>query len=86
MKRRADDGGEALEVKALYSVAELARAAGVTEQMLLRALRLNGVELVTAGRSIFVPLSEIETRIPPLWRSIVRAERVRADAGRGAGT
>ena len=71
----------ALEVKALYSVAALAHAAGVTPYLMLRLLRANGVNFVRAGRSVLVPLSEIETRIPALWRSILAAEGARADAG-----
>jgi hypothetical protein len=70
----------ALELKALYSVGALATAAGVTPYLMLRLLRANGVEFVRAGRCVFVPLSEIEARIPALWRSILAAEGARADA------
>ncbi len=82
MKARKDDRGQPLEVKALYSVQELACAGGVTRFSLLRLLRANGVQLVTGGRAVMVPLTEIETRIPPLWRSLVAAERLRAEARR----
>ena len=33
-------------------------------------------------RAVMVPLTEIQRHIPPLWRSLVEAERVRADARR----
>jgi hypothetical protein len=69
-----------LEVKALYSVGALALAAGVTPYLMLRLLRANDVAFVRAGRSVLVPLSEIEARIPTLWRSILAAEGARADA------
>jgi len=67
----------ALEVQAVYSVAALARAANVTPHLLRRLLLANGVTFVRAGRATFVPLSEIEARIPPLWESIKAAEMVR---------
>jgi hypothetical protein len=70
----------ALEVKALYSVPALAHAAGVTRYLMLRLLRANHVNFVRAGRSLLVPLSEVETRIPVLWRSILAAEGLRAEA------
>ena len=79
MRARTDSHGP-LKVQALYSVATLARVAGVTEQLLKRLLRLNGVKVIKTGRSVLVPLSEIERHIPPLWRSIVAVERLRADA------
>jgi hypothetical protein len=85
MRARSDAGAGALELQALYSVATLARAAGVTQQLMLRALRAAGVDLLTVNRSILVPLVELEARAPLLWRSIVAAERIRADARAAAG-
>ncbi len=80
MRARTDarrDGG--LEVQAVYSVVALARAANVTPYLLRRLLRVNGVTLLRVGRAIFVPLSEIEARIPPLWESIKAAEMLRRE-------
>ena len=68
-----------LELQAVYSVAALARVANVTPHLLRRVLRANGVELVRAGRSLLVPLSEIESKIPPLWESIKAVEALRAE-------
>ena len=67
-----------LEVQALYSVGALARASNVSAHLLTRILRARGVELIQAGRSIFVPLAEIEAKIPLLWKSILAAEMLRA--------
>jgi hypothetical protein len=67
----------ALPVQALYSLAKLARFANVTRHVLRRVLRSNGVVFVHGGRSLFVPLSEIRRKIPPLWESICLAEEVR---------
>jgi len=80
MRARKDDAGKPLEIAALYSMATLARVAGLTPFALLRVLRANGVQFLTAGRTLLVPLTEIEARMPALWRSIVLAERARADA------
>jgi hypothetical protein len=89
MHRRSDANAMAgLEVRALYSIGALAHAVGVTRHLMLRLLRKNKVDFVTVGRSVLVPLSEIETRIPTLWRGILAAEAVRAEArevGRRAG-
>ena len=77
---RARAGADApLEVQAVYSVAALARVANVTPHLLRRVLRANGVELVRAGRSLLVPLSEIESKIPPLWESLKAVEAMRGE-------
>jgi hypothetical protein len=68
-----------LEVQAVYSVAALARVANVTPHLLRRVLRANDVVFVRAGRSVLVPLSEIESKIPPLWESIKAAEALRGE-------
>jgi hypothetical protein len=78
MRARSNEPGKRLELKAIYAVAELAHAVGVTPFTLLRLLRANGVELVTAGRAVMVPVTEIEARLPALWRSLVTVEKVRA--------
>ena len=81
MRARTDARRESgLEVQAVYSVVALARAANVTPDLLRRLLRVNGVALLRVGRAIFVPLSEIEARIPPLWESIKAAEMLRRDS------
>ena len=81
MRPRADTrrrGG--LHVQALYSVAALARAANVTPNILLRLLRTSHVELLQAGRGLYVPLIEIEAKVPALWKSLEAAERLRRSA------
>jgi hypothetical protein len=74
----------ALEVRAVYTVAELARVAGVSLHVMRQLLEDGGVTLLRAGRHDMVPLCDIESRIPPLWQSIVAAERLRADVRAGA--
>ncbi len=77
MHRRRDGLAAQLEVRPLYSIAALARVAKLTRDRLRRLLRTNGVRLVHSGRALFVPLSEIEKKIPPLWASLCSAEKIR---------
>jgi hypothetical protein len=77
MSARAGGRGAALQVRAFYPVAELARAAGVPPYKLLRLMRRCRVVFIHSGRSFYVPLSEIQEKIPPLWRGICAAEDLR---------
>jgi hypothetical protein len=67
-----------LAVKALYSVNALARAAGIGHRPLQRVLAVMDVRVVRVGRFLFVPLTELEEKFPPLWESIRTAETLRA--------
>ncbi len=64
-------------MQAIYSIAVLAKIANITHDLMLRVLRSNRVVFVCSERSLYVPLSEIEQRIPPLWQGILAAEKVR---------
>jgi hypothetical protein len=74
---RSEGQGAPLQLRAFYSVAELARAAGVRPYKLLRLMRRCRVDFIRAGRSFYVPLSEIREKIPALWRGIAAAEDLR---------
>jgi hypothetical protein len=63
----------ALPVRAVYSIGELARAANVERRRLVRILEQADVCFVTTGRVRLVPLSEIERKVPPLWEGIKAA-------------
>ena len=78
MHARQQSRAVALELRAYYTIAELARAAGVTTFSLLRLLRRNEVVFLRTGRALFVPLSEIRTKIPPLWEGLLAKEELRA--------
>lgn len=74
-----------LQASAFYSIAALAHIANVKTYTLRRLLRANGVTFMRAKRVLFVPLAEIEAKIPPLWKSIcllieARREPTRDDA------
>ena len=71
-----------LRVKALYSIAELAKAAGISWYAMRRALLANNVTFLRAGRSVLVPLPEIEAHVPQLWEALVAAERLWAEKAR----
>jgi hypothetical protein len=72
-----DERGHPLEVRAVYSLPELARVANITADRMRRLLRASGVQMLRSGRNLLVPLSEIEQKIPPLWQSIQAIEMMR---------
>lgn len=79
MRARSDRLPASLEVQALYSVAVLARLGNVAPYLLRRVLRANGVTFVRSRRALFVPLTEIQRKIPPLWESICVASQMRRE-------
>ncbi|MGH7293719.1 MAG: hypothetical protein ACRELB_02245 [Polyangiaceae bacterium] len=58
-----------LPLRALYTIAELTRATGVSRRYLRRALEERGVELFFIAGRPWVPLSEIVAKLKPLWDS-----------------
>ncbi len=68
---------EALPIRALYHVTHLARAAGVTYRTLFSLLKSEGARVYRAGRSVLVPLTEVEDKLPEVWESIKGAESLR---------
>lgn len=82
MRARSELCLDGLEVQALYSIATLARVARISTYQLRRVLRSNGIVFVRGGRALLVPLSEIRSKIPPLWESLCDAERARRGVGR----
>jgi hypothetical protein len=70
----------ALDVRAFYKIAELARVGGVSTYRLLRLLRRNDVQFLRVGRAYLVSLSEIRRKIPPLWEGLKLGEELRETA------
>jgi len=66
-----------LGLKPLYSTVELARALGISQHRVERLVKAHDVFVYRIGASVFVPLSEIEEKLQPLWDSIVTDERNR---------
>lgn len=72
-------------LKALYSLAELSRMLNMHHQQVHRLLVAGGVELTLSGRSVLVPLSEIEAKMPRVLESVVLVEALRASGTQGTG-
>jgi hypothetical protein len=66
-----------LPLRALYTVRELAQAASMSRERLIRLLERLGVEMMRSGKLWLVPLSEIEKKAWPFWESIQTAEVLR---------
>jgi hypothetical protein len=62
-----------LRVKALYTVGELATAAGVERRNLRCLLEHAGCELMASGNAYYVSLADLETKARPLWEGIKAA-------------
>jgi hypothetical protein len=75
--KRLSESLAALPLQALYPAAQLARALGISHRRFQRLLRVQGVHVLRCGRLIYVPLSEIEDKIRPLWEAIKAAEMLR---------
>ncbi len=69
---------KALPLRAMYTAAALAKSIGISRPRMLRLLRMQGVFTYTIGRSTFVPLTEIQEKLEPVWSSIRATERSRA--------
>lgn len=68
---------EETELKAWYTVPELARMAGTTRDDMRRTLRRTGVTIRTEGRTGRVLLSELRRVAPDIWQSILLVQRFR---------
>jgi len=77
MKSRHIRSLQDLPVQALYPLALLARAVGTDRRTLKGVFDRAGVLCFQTGGSAWVPLSEIELKVPPLWESIRAAQMLR---------
>jgi hypothetical protein len=68
---------DSLPIQALYQVSDLAHAIGVSHRRAQNLLKTAGVCLMRAGRYLYVPLIELEEKVPPLWESIKASESLR---------
>ena len=68
---------KSLGLKPLYTTAELARSIGISQYRVERLLRMHRVFVYQIGRSLFVPLSEIQEKLQPLWASLLTDDRNR---------
>ena len=61
-----------LRIKAIYTVGELAIAAGVERRSLRLLLEQAGCELIVSGNAYYVSLADLERRL--LWEGIKAAQ------------
>jgi hypothetical protein len=59
-----------LPVQAVYSVGDLAGAAGITTRRMRRLLKSCRVETFRAGRGLWVGMDELREKIPEFWRNV----------------
>lgn len=62
-----------IEVKPLYSIAELADLFQIHRNSIVRLLESEGIEFVWVGRKRYVPLASIRDRLPQVWESVFAA-------------
>lgn len=68
-----------LQLKTVYTLAELARAAQLDTRRIRRLLTAQGVAIQSAGpRSKYVFLADIRTHMPKFWESILEYETTRS--------
>jgi hypothetical protein len=62
-------------IAALYTIPQLAQMSGTTRFLMRRLLAAHGVRTLRSGRTVLVPLSEVDSRIPDLMEAIRVAAR-----------
>jgi len=77
VKRAVRNSLARLPIQAVYTIGELARASSIERRKLRRILDREGVELLVSGRISYVPLSELEVKVRPLWEGIKAAHALR---------
>jgi hypothetical protein len=68
-----------IPLRPLYSIAELARATRIERGRLHRMLDERGIELFFVSGRPCVPLSEIVTKLKPLWDSVQAFEALESE-------
>jgi len=66
-----------LPLRALYSLSQVAKACALDRRAMKVVLDEAGVRFLKSGERWWVPLSELELKVPPLWESIKAAEMLR---------
>jgi hypothetical protein len=66
-----------LSLRAAYPLGALAKVASMDPRTLRRLLDRASVRCIESHSSVWVPLSELEMKVPALWESIKAAEMLR---------
>ena len=77
MSRPISDPLADLPLRAVYPLGALAKAASMDRRTLRRVLDRSGVRCFETDTSVWIPLSELELKVPALWESIKAAEMLR---------
>ena len=80
-----------MKLKAVYTVGELARAAGLDKRVFVRMLKNEGLVLrrpAKAGQPQLVTISQLRKSWPDLWDSLLQMQRLEreSDEGRSRGS
>jgi hypothetical protein len=79
-KRTSDSRGTpACGFKVLYSAAELGGILGISQYRVVQLVEAHDVLTYRIGRNLFIPLSEVETKLQAAWESILSYERNRKE-------
>jgi hypothetical protein len=63
-----------MNLRAIYTIPEIARMAGISRQRAGRLLEAGGVDITRVGRARIVPLAAIQQAMPLFWESILQRE------------
>jgi len=74
MKSRFPHGVTDLLLHAAFPLPALAKAASMDRRTLGRLLEQEGVRCFRTAKSVWVPLSELELKVPAFWESLKAAE------------
>jgi hypothetical protein len=77
VSHRVSDATADLTLRAAYPLRALAKAASMDRRTLRNILDREGVRCFRTETSVWVPLSELELKVPALWESIKAAEMLR---------
>ena len=83
MNRPSDRRAAGVELRGLYKIAELAAFTKVSRHVMERLLHGRGVLPLKVGRTVLIPSSEIEEKIPVLWKSLVASHLSRRSGEQG---
>lgn len=70
-----------VEIKALYSVADLVKLTGLDRHRVRKLILDAELRTQCIGKSMFVPISELRERCPMVWQSLKEAQAERDVAG-----
>lgn len=74
---RSGSARSPVPIRALYPLHEIAAGVGLPRRRVRRFLEKAGVQTLRVGLRIYIPLGELETKVPLLWDGIKSAEAMR---------